>query len=464
MAQKSWHLDRRDLIRGTGVALSLPLLEGMAWAQPVSAALPKRMVVSYFSYGAYMPEAKSGIPTVGRGKAADGKHTPHPDWSWWPCAQAGPLTFNQSAQPFAPLKDYVSYLQGLDHQGGWKLGGHSSGDVFATGADMTGQHKTNNISIDQLAARHHGHQTRYPSLVLGTEGGTGSYGRCKTLSHHGPGRPIPALSRPQEIFNRLFRPFAGQDPAAVGRQLQQKTSVLDLVQEESRSLQRRLGQADRRKLDEYLQSVRSVEQRVSRTHRWLQQPLPDVDPTSLKLEVTAADPENYIRCFYDLIYLALQTDMTRFVSFMLESEQSGASELQNYAHYLFGYDGNTHDISHKRPEEISGKWDHWRARQHAYFLQRLRDTQEGDGNMLDRTVVLWGSAHPHQAHNTRNYPIHLAGGNHLGFRHGNLHQFLGEQKVPLANLFVSMLQSVDVPVDQFADSTSDLTALRPGQN
>ena len=145
---------------------------------------------------------------------------------------------------------------------------------------------------------------------------------------------------------------------------------------------------------------------------------------------------------------------------MLESEQSGASEMQNYAHYLFGYSGNTHDIVHKRPEGISGQWDRWRAEQHAYFLERLRSTPEGDGNLLDHTVVLWGSAHPHNSHNTQNYPVQVAGGGRLGFQHGALHRFVGEEKVPLANLFVSMLDAVDVPVERFADSTGPLTALR----
>ncbi len=455
MTRKSWHLSRRQLLKGTGVALSLPLLEGMSRADGVSESeQPKRMVVSYFSYGAYMPESPSGIPNS---RQAD---KPHPDWSWWPCKDAGPLTFNQSSAPFEPLKDYVSYLQGLDHEGGWKLGGHSSGDVFATGADMTGADKTNNISIDQVAAGVHGHKTRYPSLVLGTEGGTGSYGRCKTLSHYGPGRPIPALSKPQEIFDRLFQPYAGNRVQRVRAELKRKASVLDLVLEESKSLNRRLGQADQTKMGEYLESIRMVEKRIERTERWTQRPLPAVEPDQLDLEVTDKDPENFTRCMYDLIYLALQTDLTRYVTFMLESEQSGASEMQNYAHYLFGYSGNTHDISHKRPDDISGRWDNWRAQQHAYFLQRLRDTPEGDGNLLDRTVVLWGSSHPHQAHHTKNYPIHLAGGNRLGFKHGQLHQFLEDKKVPLANLFVSMLQAVDVPVETFADSTGEMSELR----
>lgn len=211
---------------------------------------------------------------------------------------------------------------------------------------------------------------------------------------------------------------------------------------------------------EYLESIRSVEKRIERTRQWTDKPLPKVEAAKLKLDASDKDPENYIRCMYDLIYLALQTDLTRYVTFMLESEQSGASEMQNYAHYLFGYKGNTHDISHKRPADVSGRWHNWRAKQHAYFLKRLRDTKEADGNMLDRTLVLWGSAHPHRAHYTRNYPIQIAGGDKLGFKHGNLHQFINKKKVPLANLFVSMLHAVDVPIRRFADSTGGLSELR----
>ena len=162
---------------------------------------------------------------------------------------------------------------------------------------------------------------------------------------------------------------------------------------------------------------------------------------------------------YDLIYLAFQTDATRFATLMLESEQSSNSEMWNYATYVLGYKGATHDIAHKRPADYSGQWDQWRAKQHAYFLQRLRDTPEADGNMLDRTLVVWGSAHPHASHSTKNYPIQLAGGSHLGFEHGHLHEFVGANKVPLSNLFVSMLNAVDVPVDKFADSTGPMTEL-----
>jgi hypothetical protein len=446
--EKSWRINRRALLKGSGVALALPWLQGMGMAK--EAVAPKRMLVSYFAYGAYMPNGTSGLAA----KAED-----HHDWSWWPCKEPGKLTFNQSSAPFKPFKDQVTYLQGLDHAGGWALGGHSSGDVFATGADMTGKEKTNNISVDQVAANAHGHQTRYASLVLGTEGGTGSYGRSKTLSHRGPGRPIPSLNKPQEIFNRLFNPYAGKGVEQVRAGLKRQASILDLLLENSRNFHAKLGAADQRKMDEYLESIRSLEKRVERTSQWTQRPLPNVDTKGLNIEVSHKDPEEYIRCMYDLVFLAFQTDSTRFASLMLESEQSSDSEMWNYATYALGYKGATHDIAHKRPAEYAGKWDRWRAEQHAYFLDRLKTTPEGNGTMLDRTVVLWGSAHPHASHSTKNYPIQLAGGNHLGMKHGKLHRFEGDRKVPLANLFVSMLRAVDVPVARFADSTGAMSEL-----
>ncbi|MDA9857988.1 DUF1552 domain-containing protein [Rubripirellula sp.] len=451
MSQKSWYLNRRELLRGGGIGLSLPFLNGMSFAGGSDRPLPaKRMLVSYFAYGAYMPNGSSGIPAANK---------PHHDWSWWPCSQPGPLTFNQSSAPFEPLKAEVTYLRGLDHKGGWSMGGHSSGDVFATGADMTEHEKTNNISVDQVAANAQGHQTRYASLTLGTEGGTGSYGSSKTLSHRGPGRPIPSLHKPQDIFNRLFNPYAGKGVEQVRAGLKREASILDLLMENSRSFKNRLGNEDQVKVDEYLDSIRVLEQRVERTSQWTHKSLPQVDTKGLNIEVSHKDPQEYIRCMYDLIFLAFQTDATRFASLMLESEQSQDSEMWNYATYVLGYKGATHDIAHKRPTDYSGKWDRWRAEQHAYFLNRLRDTPEGNGTMLDHTVVLWGSSHPHASHSTKNYPIQLAGGSGLGFKHGNLHAFEGDQKVPLANLFVSMLNAVDVPVERFADSTGNMSQL-----
>lgn len=452
MTARPWHLNRRELLYGGGVALALPMLRAMGADAPAAGApaQPKRLMVSYFAYGAYMPDALNGVP--------DKSGKPHDEWSWWPCAKPGPLTFNKSSEPFAPLKDHVTYLQGLDHAGGWTLGGHSSGDVFATGADMTGAEKQNNISVDQVAANKHGNLTRYPSLVLGTEGGTGSYGMSKTLSHRGPGKPIPSLHKPKEIFQKLFTPYGGETVDAVRARLKREASILDLLLENSRGFQDRLGREDRATLDEYLESVRAIEKRVERSNEWTQRPVPKIDGKAPNVDAAQTDPKEYIRCLYDLIFLAFRTDATRYATLMLESEYSQDSATWNYATYALGYKGATHDLSHKRPIE-SGHWDRWRAEQHAYFLTRLRDAKEGNGTMLDHTLVLWGSAHPHHAHSGKNYPLQLAGGGALGIRHGKLHAFEGAKKVPMANLFVTMLNAVDVPVEKFADSSGRLKDL-----
>ncbi len=452
MKQKSWHLSRRELLKGGGIALALPFLDSMAWAKGAeNIAMPKRMVISYFSYGAYMPNGANGIQDMNK---------PAHEWTWWPCQEAGELTFNKNSAPFAPLKDQVSYLEGLDHEGGWSLGGHSSGDVFATGADMKEHEKTNNISVDQAAAKVMGHHTRYASLVMSSEGGTGSYGASKTLSHYGPGRPIPSLHKPQDIFNRLFKPYAGKTTDQVRSELSREKSVLDLILSQYKSLNNRLGTADQAKIEEYLESVRALEKRVDRTTAWTHTPLAKVNANEFNLEVSYKDPQEYLRCMYDLMFVALQTDSTRVATFQTESENSSQSELWNFATYALGYKGATHDIAHKRPADYSGQWDLWRNQQHAYFLNRLRTTKEGDSNMLDNTVVLWGCGHPHASHSTHNYPIQLAGGRNLGFKHGKLHKFVGDKKVPLSNLFVSMLNSVDVPTESFADSTGEMKELR----
>ena len=256
-----------------------------------------------------------------------------------------------------------------------------------------------------------------------------------------------------------FDPYGPPSIDALHAHHKREASILDLLMEDSKSLRGRLGKEDQVKMDEYLESIRSLEQRVERTSEWTHKPLPNVDTKGLNLEVSHKDPQEYIRCMYDLIFLGFQTDSTRFASLMLESESSSSSEMWNYANYVLGYKGATHDIAHKRPKDFSGQWDKWRAEQHAYFLKRLADTPEGDGTMLDRTLVLWGSAHPHASHSTKNYPIQIAGGNKLGFKHGKLHAFEGDKKVPLANLFVSMLNAVDCPVEKFADSTGAMTEL-----
>ena len=464
MTGKSWRLSRRQMIKGSGVAMALPYLNAMGNTNSMASGatgtstttMPKRFIGTYISYGVYQPDGQSGIPR----KDKDGNYEHH-EWSWWPQGNPGKLTsFNKSTAPFEPFKENITYLRGLDHKGGYKLGGHSSGDVFLTGADMAEIETTNNISIDQVMANHHGHETRHASLVMGTEGGTGSYLRTKTMSHRGPGKAIPSMHKPDEIFNRLFNPYGDKGIEQVRAGLKRDASILDLMMEHSKSFHADLGREDKYKLDEYLESVREIEKRVERTRDWTHTPLPEVDRDSLNLTVDhKTGPAEYIRVMYDLAYLAFVTDQTRYVTYMTESEQSSSSELWNYANYVLGYKGATHDIAHKRPQVISGQWDLWRAENHAYFLKRLADTQEGDGTMLDNTLCLWGSAHPHSSHSGLNYPLQLAGGKNMGLKHGQLLEFVGDKKVPMANLFVTMLHAMNIPADKFADSSGNLDQL-----
>lgn len=459
MTGKSWHLNRRSFLNGVGVALAVPYLNAMADDPPAAkntaGKRPRRFVATYISYGVYQPDGPTGIPS----KTPDGTYQHH-EWSWWPQAATGAIaSFNKSTEPFQNLKDNITYLRGLDHKGGYGLGGHSSGDVFLTGANMRELEPSNNISLDQLMASHLGHQTRHSSLVLGTEGGTGAYLKTKTMSHRGPGKAIPSLNKPQEIFNLLFNPYGESGVEQIRAGLKRDASLLDLLLDDSKSFHRNLGAEDQLKMDEYLESVREIEKRVERVSMWTQTPVPSVDTKGLNLAVNHKMPRDYIRVMYDLIYLAFVTDQTRFATYMTESENSSDTELWNYANYALGYKGATHDIAHKRPADFSGLWDKWRNENHAYFLKRLADTKEGDCSMLDNTLVLYGSAHPHSSHSATNYPLQIAGGKSMGFKHGQMHEFADNQKVPLANLFVTMLQAMDVPAEKFADSTGTLNQL-----
>ncbi|MFK7790890.1 MAG: DUF1552 domain-containing protein, partial [Phycisphaeraceae bacterium] len=265
---------------------------------------------------------------------------------------------------------------------------------------------------------------------------------------------------PDDIFSRMFNPYGDKGIDQVRAGLKRDASILDLMMDHSKSFHSRLGTEDQQKMDEYLESVREIEKRVVRTNDWTHTPLPNVDKDSVNLTVDhQAGPDEYIRCMYDLVYLAFVTDQTRYATYMTESEQSSSSELWNYANYVLGYKGATHDIAHKRPQIISGEWDRWRNENHAYFLKRLASTQEGEGTMLDNTLVLYGSAHPHASHSGLNYPLQLAGGKNLGFKHGSMHEYVGDNKVPLANLFVTMLQAMDIPAEKFADSNGNLNQL-----
>ena len=442
MVRKSWHLDRRTFLRGTGVALALPALECMA-ADGKPPERPKRFVAGYFPYGI--------VDRAGESEAAQ--------WNWFPAAAGNDFRFNKSLAPLEPLRSELTIVGGLSHPKGRNMGGHDTADTWLTGAELKEGHLENTVSIDQVAAGLYGNRTRYPSLVLSSDGGVGEPTRSSTLSFSRTGQPVPAQNKPKQVFDRLF----GVDPRSLQAQrqsLDSSRSMLDLVLEHSASVRSRLGRHDLVKLDEYLDSVRQIERRVEKSQQWLEVPKPQVNATGLHLDADDTTPGELIKTMYDLIYLAFRTDSTRIATYQI-GNMNGATSIAGKFPQLLGLADNMHSLAHGARKndagaEPLGKWDLFLTEQLAYFIERLRQTPEGDGTLLDSTLVLYGSSNS-QTHVNLNYPLLLAGGSDIGLAHGSFHRFGSD--VPLANLYVTLLNGLGVPVDSFADSTGALDAI-----
>jgi hypothetical protein len=303
-----------------------------------------------------------------------------------------------------------------------------------------------------------GNQTRFPSLVLSSDGGVGEPTRSTTLSFSREGRPVPALASPRQIFSRLFGD-GDENTAAQQRQLENSSSILDLVLENARSLKNRLGRQDRNKFDEYLSSVREIEQRVERSEHWLNIPKPEVPVDAVNVEVSQEAPREYLQSMYDLMFLAFQTDSTRMATYMI-GQVAGATTIANAFPACIGLQGNWHGLAHgagkKGGYERLGRFDQFLVEHLSSFLNKLASTSEGDGTLLDRTIVLYGSSNS-RTHNNRNYPLVLAGGNSLGLKHGQYLRY--KDDIPLSNLYVTILDRLGISVPSFADSTGELSDL-----
>jgi len=438
--RKSWQLDRRAMLKGSGVALALPAFESMLSAAPQrSAQTPRRMCCVLFPYGVAMPDDES----VDR------------QWGWFPQGEGKNYRLTNVLSPLKPLMSDVSIFSGLSHPECRQMGGHLTGDTFLTATELKENSFRNSVSLDQYAGRHIGRHTRIGSLVLSSDGGIGPRSTATTLSYTEKGQPIPALADPKLVFKRPFEPGSNNEK----QQLKNADSILDLVRDQSHSLRSRLGRADRRKLDEYETSVRQVEQRVERAEKWLSVPLPDVDPDSIALDADPEGAKEYIRAIYDLMFLAFQTDTTRLATYQIGSY--GQTVARTFPKAL-GINKDWHRLAHdarngkKDGFEQLGRFDQFLTEQFAYFLDRLKQTPDGDGSLLDNTLVLYGSSNS-KTHINRNYPLVFAGGRSLGVRHDHYLKF--KEEVPMSNLFVSMLQTLGVETDRFADSTGTLNGI-----
>ena len=457
-------LDRRKFLRGAGVALALPWFESFTGLARAAQRPVKRKRLACF----YLPD---GVPMPLEEDPA------FKDWSWFPHGQGKDFTFSKCMETLKPLRQDLTVFSGLSHPAVRRVHGHSNADQFLTGADTgaDGDYQ-NSISLDQVFAAHAGEHTRHASLVMSTDGGTGSPRGAQTMSYNSNGRPIPAEHKPKRIFDMLFVK-SGPDAA---RRLALSKNALDDLMEDARSLKRSLSKRDRETLAEYLQSVRDTEVKIEKAKRWLNIPLPRVDVDHLKLDITPDDPRTYLRTMYDLIYLAFKTDTTRVATYQFGRENGVG--ISDYLGRAVGFK-LTHQLSHgtKEPDGFKnfGIYCRFINDELGRFAARLKATPEpgGVGDMLDNTVLLFGSASS-AFHLSRNYPLILIGGRKMGFKHGQHLRYgqgneknqatsgistdagwradMGYTEMPLSNLYLTMLHKLGVEAESFGGSTETL--------
>lgn len=458
-------INRRRFLRGTGIALALPLFESFAgFAGGAEQAANKKRLACF-----YMPD---GVPMPLKEDPA------YKDWSWFPHGEGKSFTFTRCLEPLESLRDDLTVFGGLSHPAARSIHGHSNADQFLTGAPTgaTGEYK-NTISLDQQFASQVEDQTRFSSLVMSTDGGTGTPRGAQTISFNRAGRAIPAEHKPKRIFDMLFV----KSDADAARRLALSKSALDDLMIDARSLQKTLSKHDQKTLDEYLQSVRDTEIKVEKAKRWMDIPLPTVEVDHLKLDITPEDPRTYLQTMFELIYLAFKTDSTRVATYQLGRENGVG--VSDYLARAVGFN-LTHQLTHQTKEpggwENFGTYCRFLNEEFGRFASKLKATPEvgGDGNMLDNSLLLFGSASS-GFHLSRNYPLLLVGGRNMGIKHGqylkygkgneenqvdagastdkNWRSEMNYEELPLSKLYVTMLQRLGVETDTFGGSTGTLS-------
>ncbi len=416
-------LDRRTFLRGTGVAMALPLLDVMH-VEAAEAATPdadrRRMVAIDLGFGLL---ADNLFPEQG---GRDYAMTPYLD-------------------VIRDFRDDFTIISGTSHPD--VDGGHHAAKSFLTAAPKpTSANFQNTVSLDQFAAQEIGDQTRFSYLALSTTAG-------RSLSYTRSGVEIPPEYKPSRLFEKLFLEGKASDRQRQVQRLKDRQSVMDAVLDQARRMQRRVGPADRDRLDQYFTAVRQTEQRLVKLEEWEHRPKPKVEATAPRDITDNSDVLGKARLMFDMIHLALQTDSSRLVTFY----NPGVNAVPP----INGVDQDYHMLSHhgNDPERL----DQLRIVElqqmlvFAEFLKKLRETPEQGSTLLDRTMVLFGSDLGNgSSHDNHNLPIILAGG---GFRHGQHLAFDRKNNYPLPNLFVSMLQRLGLETDQFASSTGTMRGM-----
>ena len=431
------HLSRRTLLHGAGVAIALPWLDAMRPALAAGVKPVRRMAVVYVPNGVIMNQ-------------------------WTPAEAGSDFKFTRILKPLEPFREDITIISGLENKAANKAqgGGHakasgsflsSTPPKYTAGADVHA-----GVTFDQVAAKQWASETRVPSMQLGCEDSR-MVGNCDTgsscaytnsLSWKDPDTPLAVDVNPRSVFERLFGSVdPSLDPGTRARRAMYRRSMLDLARESTRKLELDLGAADRHKMDEYLTSVRELEQRMAAVEK--DPRIPPVDkPSGIPFQFA-----DYVKLMFDLQAIAFQSDLSRVSTMMLGREGSVRTypeiEVPDPHHPL------THHRGHPDFIEKVTKINCFHVELFSYFLGKLKSTADGDGSLLDHTAILYGGAlSDGNQHSNSNLPLVLAGrvgSERVGGRHLKL-----AEPTPVANLFVSMLEGAGLNVDKFGDSTGAL--------
>ncbi len=407
----------------------------------VSDAIPRRFCALYTANGMSLPRPQNAID----------------EWSWFPTVEEeGEFVFGKSTEPLQPFREKLSFMGGLFHPSGPKADPHTCSDMWLTGAPLHNPKPGtyNSVALDQTVARHTKQFCRQPSLVLSIDAGTGFLSRTGTISYNLEGRPIPAENNPRRVFNRLFRGDR-EEMGSERSRLRRRIKLVDAVADSARSLDQMLGRSDRQRMDEYLTSLNEVESRMIASERWIDVPLKQQDHSHLNLDATSeGDPAEYYRTMFDLIALAFDADITRSVAFMLNREDGMG--ISDTFPLKLGLSATHHKLSHatdKQGQLDFARYDLFLSEQLAHFFGRLEGYRDRQGTLLDNTIVLYGSG-ASTTHTPRNLPTMVAGGVGMGLRHG---AYWRNGETRMSNMYLSILRSLGIEAEGFADSTGTLT-------
>lgn len=444
-------LPRRTFLKGLGITLGLPWLEAMTPATRLlageagsvsSTGLPRRMAFVYVPNGADMA-------------------------NWTPAAEGNEFALPPILEPLHDLRNSIQVISGLAHDKA-KPNGDGAGDharacaTFLTGCQArktAGADLRVGVSVDQIAAARVGGQTRLPSLELSCDPARQA-GNCDSgyscayqfnLSWRSESNPVPPECNPRLAFERLFG--NPDDPAAkesLARRRLLRKSILDFALDDARQLRARLGATDRRKLDEYLTSIREIERRVESTEQGV---IPR--PNLAIPDAVPQDYEQHIRLMFDLLVLAFQTDTTRIATFLIAHDGS------NRSYPFIGVREGHHDLSHHEGKEEKkakiAKINRFHITQFAWFLVRLRSVREGNGTLLDQCMIVYGSGLADgNSHSHEDLPVLLAGGGGGTLRPG---RHVRLSKTPMTNLYLALLDRMGASVERLGDSTGSLKAV-----